>query len=147
MSKAHLDPKDLLLLRALKKNARASLVSLAREIDLSRSATHDRIAKLEEAGVIAGYTIEVDDEALPTIRAFMTIQFEIGAGQTDVVTAISELPGVESANCVTGDIDMIVYCECDSMSALAHIRDAIAQFDGVTHVSTRQILSTSRSKS
>ena len=35
--------------------------------------------------------------------------------------------------------------ECDAMDELAVIRDRIAQFDGVTEVSTRQILSTSRS--
>lgn len=145
MSDTRLDNKDLLLLKALKKNARASLVSLARDIELSRSATHDRIAKLEESGVISGYTIKVDDEVLPTIRAYLTIRFEIGSGQTDVVSAICRIQGVESANCVTGDIDMIVYCECDTIGELANIRDEVAQFDGVTHVSTRQILSTSRS--
>ena len=145
MSKANLDPKDLLLLKALKKNARASLVSLARDIDLSRSATHDRITKLEEAGVINGYTINIDDEALSTIRAFMTVQFKTGAGKTDEVREICQIPGVVSANCVTGDIDMIIYCECDAIGELAFIRDKVAEFDGVTHVSTRQILSTSRS--
>lgn len=143
MSHDRLDSKDILLLTALKKNARASLVSLARDIDLSRSATHDRITKLEEAGVIKNYTIIIADTVLPSVRAYLTIQFEIGGGQTDVVHSICQIPGVQTANCVTGDIDMIVYCECNSMNDLAHIRDAIALFDGVTNISTRQILSTS----
>ena len=146
MSNDRLDSKDILLLQALKKNARASLVSLAREIDLSRSATHDRITKLEEAGIIKNYTINVAETVLPSVRAFLTIQFEIGAGQTDVVHSICQISGVETANCVTGDIDMIVYCECGSMEGLAHVRDEIALFDGVISVSTRQILSTSHTQ-
>ncbi|MEO1324964.1 MAG: winged helix-turn-helix transcriptional regulator, partial [Pseudomonadota bacterium] len=52
-----LDEKDRKLLAALKQDSRASLVALAREIDLSRSATHDRITRLEERGIIQGYTI------------------------------------------------------------------------------------------
>ena len=144
MSNNRLDEKDMLLLKALKKNARASLVSLARDIDLSRSATHDRITRLEETGVIKGYTIKLEDAVLPSVRAFLTIKFEIGSGGTDVVHAICQIPGVVTAHCVTGDIDMIVYAEYDTIEGLAYLRDKIAQSEGVTHVSTRQILSTSQ---
>lgn len=145
MSKDGLDKKDLLLLKALKENARASLVSLARDIDLSRSATHDRVTKLEEAGVIKRYTIDVDDAALPIIRAFLTVKFLPGAAPKDIVKPIHEIAGVKAAHCVTGDIDTIIYCECDTMDELASIRDEISQYEGVTEISTRQILSTAQS--
>lgn len=145
MSNDSFDKKDLLLLKALRANARASLVSLARDIDLSRSATHDRIAKLEEAGVIKRYTIDIDDAALPIVRAFLTVKFAPGAGLTDTVKTIHQLPGVEAAHCITGDIDMIIYCEFDAMDALADLRDEISQYDGVIEISTRQILTSSQS--
>ena len=145
MSKDSIDKKDLLLLKALKANARASLVSLARDIDLSRSATHDRITKLEEAGVIKRYTIDIDDSALPIIRAFLTVKFLPNAAPKGIVKPIHEIDGVKAAHCVTGDIDMVIYAECDSMDVLASVRDEISQYDGVTEISTRQILSTAQS--
>jgi len=52
-----LDDKDERLLQALERNSRASVVDLARRIGLSRSATQERLGKLESAGIIARYTI------------------------------------------------------------------------------------------
>jgi len=140
-----LDEKDRLLVKALKKNARASLVSLARDIDLSRSATHDRVLKLEERGVIQRYTIQVDRTALPNTRAFLSIQFTNESAQKELADEIHALDGVEAAYCLSGDIDMLAYCECDSDHELSLVRDQVSKFEGVTSVRTRHVLATSKS--
>ena len=145
MARDGLDEKDRILVRALRANARASLVALAREIGLSRSATHDRVLKLEERGVIQRYTIEVAREALPNTCAFMSVTYEVPHGQMDVVDQIHALPGVEAAYCLAGDIDLLAYCECDSDRELAALRDTIAGLEGVQSVRTRHVLSSSRS--
>ena len=141
----HLDDKDRLLVRALKRNARASLVSLARDIELSRSATHDRVLKLEERGVIQRYTIQVDRVALPNTRAFLSIQFANEFAQKELADEIYALDGVEAAYCLSGDIDMLAYCECDSDHELSLVRDKVSKFEGVTSVRTRHVLATSNS--
>lgn len=138
-----LDEKDRLLLRALRKNARASLVSLARDIDLSRSATHDRITKLEEIGVIRGYTVRVAPEALPNVRAFMTVSYQVGQSHTTVIDEIMQLEGVVANYCVTGDIDTVIYCECETMRQLSDLRDELAGWDSVVSITTRQIIASS----
>ena len=140
-----LDVKDLRLIRALKDNARASLVSLGRDIGLSRSATHDRITKLEEAGVIRGYTIKVDRTALPVVRAFLTISFAPSFSDGDLVEEMYMKKGVEAAYCLAGDVDILVYCECETAQALAALRDELAAYEGITTISTRHILSSSGS--
>ena len=140
-----LDDKDLRLIGALKDNARASLVSLGRDIGLSRSATHDRITKLEEAGVITGYTIKVDRTVLPLIRAFLTISFAPGFSDGHLVEAIHRKKGVEAAYCLAGDVDILVYCECETAEALAALRDDLASYEGIITISTRHILSSSGS--
>ena len=126
MAKERLDEKDLLLVKALRKNSRASLVSLARDIELSRSATHDRVLKLEESGVIRRFTIDIDRSVLPHTRAFLSIQFASDFAQRDLTDVIHGFQGVEAAYCLSGDIDMLAYCECDSDHELAELRDAIA---------------------
>lgn len=138
-----LDEKDRLLVKMLKRNARASLVALAREIDLSRSATHDRVTRLEENGVIRGYTIRLANEARPETRAFLSVQFETSATQASLVDTIKALEGVESVYCLSGDIDALVYCECDNANALSQLRDELASWDGVMAITTRPILSSS----
>lgn len=140
-----LDDKDLRLIRALKHNARASLVSLGRDIDLSRSATHERITKLEEAGVIKGYTIKIDRTVLPLIRAFVTIRFSPGYSEGHLVQTIHMKKGVEAAYCLAGDVDILVYCECETVEELAALRDDLASYDGIVTISTRHILASSGS--
>lgn len=140
-----LDDKDLALVRALKKNARASLVSLGRDIGLSRSATHDRITRLEEAGVIQGYTIKVDRAALPLTRAFLTLRFAPGFSGTPIVMAIHEKPNVAAVYCLAGDVDVLVYCECETIEELSALRDDLASYEGMIEMHTRNILASSGS--
>ncbi len=138
-----LDEKDIALLRALQKNARASLVSLARDADLSRSAAHDRIAKLEERGVIKAYTIRIDRAAVPQARAFLSVSFVAASAQSRLAEEIHAMPGVEGAYCLSGDIDMLVYCECDTAEEISVLRERLAALDGVTEISTRMVLNSS----
>ncbi|MDN3646640.1 Lrp/AsnC family transcriptional regulator [Pontixanthobacter aestiaquae] len=143
MGRAELDAKDVALLRSLERNARASLVSLARDIDLSRSATHDRIARLEEIGAIEGYTIRLGREAKRAARAFFSLGFVSGPAQTELAPKISEMKGVRAAHCLSGDIDMLVYCECETNDELGALRNELANLAGVSTIVTRPILSTS----
>lgn len=144
MARSDLDNKDVILLQSLRHNSRASLVSLARDIDLSRSATHDRITRLEELGIIKRYTIDVERSALPSARAFFSVSFTSGAAQTELAPQIHAMDGVEAAYCLSGDIDMLVYCECDSGEEVGTLRARLAAMPDVTQIVTRLILSTSQ---
>jgi Lrp/AsnC family leucine-responsive transcriptional regulator len=59
-----LDATGRKLLSALQENARLSYAELGRRIGLSPAATAERLKRLEEAGVITGYRVEIDREAL-----------------------------------------------------------------------------------
>ena len=135
-----LDDKDRKLLAALKQDARASLVALAREIDLSRSATHDRITRLEERGIIQGYTIIERPDVSPSFQAFLTIQLEPSTRDTDIAPTISNKAGVVETYCLAGDIDILVNCACHSMEELSRLREDIAAIAGVLAVHTRMVL-------
>ena len=53
---------DELLLSLLRVDARASTAEIARRLSLSRTTVQNRITRLEQEGVIRGYTVRVDDE-------------------------------------------------------------------------------------
>ncbi|MEU4295032.1 Lrp/AsnC family transcriptional regulator [Kribbella sp. NPDC026596] len=55
-----LDPTDWAILSALQNDARMSLTGLGRQVNLSASATTERVRRLESAGVITGYRADVD---------------------------------------------------------------------------------------
>jgi Lrp/AsnC family leucine-responsive transcriptional regulator len=59
-----LDATNLSLLRELQEDARLSLAELGRRVGLSSPAVAERLARMEETGVITGYRTEVDPRAL-----------------------------------------------------------------------------------
>jgi Lrp/AsnC family leucine-responsive transcriptional regulator len=59
-----LDDANLRLLSELQQDARLSLAELGRRVGLSSPAVAERLARLEETGVITGYRAEVDPRAL-----------------------------------------------------------------------------------
>ena len=59
-----LDERDLDIVAALQEDARATYADVAARVGMSQSAVHDRVRKLEAAGVIRGYKAVVAPEAL-----------------------------------------------------------------------------------
>lgn len=55
-----LDETDWLILTELQQDARMPLTGLARRVNLSASATTERVKRLEAAGVITGYRADID---------------------------------------------------------------------------------------
>ena len=58
------DSRNLDLLRLLREDPRISISELARRIGMSAPAVRERVLRLEEAGIIRGYTVELDPAAL-----------------------------------------------------------------------------------
>ncbi len=59
-----LDERDLEIVAALQEDARATYADVAQRVGLSASAVHDRVRKLEHAGVIRGYRAIIDPETV-----------------------------------------------------------------------------------
>jgi Lrp/AsnC family transcriptional regulator, leucine-responsive regulatory protein len=57
---ANLDPTDWAILAELQRDGRVALSELGRRVNLSASATTERVRRLESTGVITGYRAEVD---------------------------------------------------------------------------------------
>lgn len=69
-----LDHTDMRILDELSKNSRITMKELGEKVHMTGQATSDRVAKLEENGVIEGYTIQVNQVKLGyVIHAFITI--------------------------------------------------------------------------
>ncbi len=105
---AALDHVDLELLQLLATDARMSQRSLARTLGMSPPAVGDRIARLERAGVIRGYTIDIGwPEAGFPVTVYLTITAVQGHALAPIIEALRELPEVRDVNIVTGAIDLL----------------------------------------
>ena len=129
-----------MLLMALRRDARRPLVALARVIGLSRSATQERLEKLQRAGVICGFTTVENDHPQGRSRAHFLLRLQAGRTCAQVVGKLRRLPGIVSIHSVSGAIDMVIEAEGADVAAIEGIRSAIADFPEVAKVTTLVVL-------
>jgi len=135
-----LDDRDRLLIEILRGDARRPIVALARDLNLSRSATQERLAKLRSSGTIKGYTIVDGAGEGGRQSAYLSISFDPGFQCAQVVPKIKLIPGVTLIHSVTGPIDLIVRVEADSVGEIELCRSAVAEVPGVNAISTAVVL-------
>ena len=103
-----MDKIDLKLIELLQKNARYSLKHLAKEVFLSTPAVSTRVLKLEESGVITGYSAQVDPLKLGyNIKAFINLEMS-PKQKPEFYPFVATCPNVLECNCVTGKYSMLI---------------------------------------
>ncbi|MFE0737283.1 Lrp/AsnC family transcriptional regulator [Streptomyces sp. NPDC058855] len=126
------DATDWRILEALQSQGRASFAELARAVSMSPSAVTERVRRLEEAGVIAGYTAVVDQERLGLpILAFVRLRYPHG-NYKPFHDLIAATPEALEAHHVTGDDCFVLKVAARSMRHLEEITGKIAGLGSVT---------------
>lgn len=141
MSKHYeLDAVDRQLIALLRTNSRETAVSLARKLGLARTTIISRMARLEKAGVIAGYTVRLgrrfDERGL---RAFVGVSISPKSGPI-VLRVLARIPEIEELCAVSGDIDYMAVLRCESTARLDRVLDEIGAIDGVQRTTTAVVL-------
>lgn len=103
-----MDKVDLKLIELLQENARHSLKYLANEVFLSTPAVSSRLQRLEEQGIIKGYSVNVDPMKLGyNITAFINLAMT-PSQKTVFYPFIKTVPNVIECNCITGNYSMLI---------------------------------------
>src|ERR1700674_5899809 len=99
-----IDEIDAAIMKVLQTNARTSNAEIARQVGLAPSAVFERIRKLEERGVIEGYTARVSPKAvgLPLL-AFIFVRADEKPGAEKTAARVAELPEVLEVHHVAGE--------------------------------------------
>lgn len=127
-----LDETDHSIIGCLQRDGRTSVAQLARLVNLSPSATAERVRRLTEGGVITGYSITVDPEVLGyTVTAFVRLAYPTG-NYTPFHDLVATLPEVIEAHHVTGVDCFIIKVLARSMSDLERITGRLATLGGIT---------------
>ncbi len=134
-----MDDKDRLLLSLLRRDARRPVVALARDLGLSRTATQDRLAKLQVSGAIASFTI-VDGDGRAQECAYLLVQLEQGFRCAQIVPKVRMIPTVDAIDSVTGAVDMIIRVAAEHVEGIEKVRAEVAGLAGVAHVVTHVVL-------
>lgn len=104
-----MDKLDYKILNILKENGRETASDISKAIHLSVSAVLDRIKKMEESGIIKGYTVRVDAKALGNdVTALMEISLEHPRFHDSFTEVIMDHPNILDCYYLTGDYDFVL---------------------------------------
>ena len=141
MSPKRLDARDRKILALLQRDARLSYADIGSAVGLAPSSVHDRVRKLEKAGVIRGYGAEIDHEqAGYPITAIVSLALRPGS-PPDVPSLVSEFELVESCYSVAGDNSYALIVRAPTTKDLEELLDGLrAKLEVVTRATV--VLST-----
>ncbi len=144
-----IDAIDARILTILQENARTSNAEIARQVDLAPSAVFERIRKLEERGVIEGYSARVNATAvgLPLL-SFIFVRDEERPGDERTSQLVSEIPEVLEVHHVAGEDCLLVKVRTTDTDALGKLlRDRLGRIPTIVTTRTTIVLGTVKESS
>ena len=139
-----MDATDQQLLSLLRKDARTSVATLAQKLRVSRGTVTNRITKLEDAGIIVGYTVRLRPDAQPSeISAWMSVAVE-GNETRSVIASLLGEPGVATLHDTNGRWDLLAELRAANLSELSQILERIRLIRSISSTETSIHLETYR---
>jgi len=114
------DSLDRAILTVLRESARAPFVEIAKRVDVTERTVRTRMKRMEEEGVVRGYTIREAGIGLTAL-----VRIKVGPG-TEIGTLAGEFAGWVGVECVyeiSGDADLIAIVHVDDTVALRDLLD------------------------
>jgi Lrp/AsnC family transcriptional regulator, leucine-responsive regulatory protein len=127
-----LDARNVKLLRLLRDNPRIAISAMARRIGMSAPAVRERVQRLEEAGVIRGYRLEIDPRALGyPISAFVRVR-PVPGKLAKIAELAHRLPQVVECHRITGEDCFILRVYLEALDDLDRLLDRFLAFGQTT---------------
>jgi Lrp/AsnC family transcriptional regulator, leucine-responsive regulatory protein len=127
-----LDPVNRRILALLADDARISTSEMARRVGMSAPAVRERVSRLEQAGVIRGYRVDIDPAAVGlSVSAWVRVR--PGPGQLPKIADLARrTPQVSECHRITGDDCFLLRVHGPGIEALESVLDAFLMFGQTT---------------
>jgi Lrp/AsnC family leucine-responsive transcriptional regulator len=138
-----LDAVDRHILSVLQEDCKLPLAKIGERVGLSAPSVAERIKKLEESGIIRGYTAILDSRKLgKDITAFIGVFIEHPKLISKFERDIDRLEDVQECHHVTGQHTLLLKAKVDNTSALEELIRKLRSIEGVSRTETSVVLST-----
>ncbi len=139
-----MDALDQQLIGLLRKDARTNVAALAKKLGVSRGTVTNRITRLEDSGVIVGYTVRLRPDAEPDeISAWMSVAVEGNQTRAVIASLLGE-PGVAELHDTNGRWDLLAELRASSLAELSQVLERIRLIRGISSTETSLHLATYR---
>ncbi len=135
-----LDKTDRALIDALTNDGRASVTTLAGQLNLARATVQTRLSRLLENGVIRRFTVELAEEArTDRVRAVMLIELQ-GRLARRISTALRRKPEITDLHSTNGAWDLVAQIETATLHDFDRVLREVREIDGVLNSETCLLL-------
>ena len=113
-----LDQKDLLILKLLQENARITIKEISDKMHLSTTPVHERIKRMEEAGVIKQYATLVDHTKVKKglmVICYVSLNLHNKNAGSKFIKAIQEMNDVIECYNISGEFDFMLKVVAENM--------------------------------
>jgi DNA-binding Lrp family transcriptional regulator len=145
MARGNLDGVDEAILELLVADGRRSASEVGRLVGLSPAAAKRRIDRLEERGIITGYTATLDHQKLGSeIEAFAEVRFQASTQVGQIDEAFTGLPELVESFTIAGDPDALVRLRVTDLDHLKRVIDKMRRGGRIASTKTLIVLGTRR---
>ena len=133
-----IDGIDKEILRNLMEDARKPILQIAKKIGISGAAIHQRLKKLEDAGVISGSKFIINNKVLGyKTMAFIGVYLEKAANNSEAVKELRKIPEILECHYTTGNWSILIKIICkDNEHLMQLLNTKIQPIDGVSRTET-----------
>ena len=133
-----IDGIDKTILRALMRDARTPILTIAKEVGVSGAAIHQRLRKLELSGIISGSKFVINPKVLGyTTMAFIGIYLDKAMSNPKAVKQLEKIPEVLECHYTTGNWSVFIKILCKDNEHLMHLLNKdIQSIPGVSRTET-----------
>ncbi|MFI6906936.1 Lrp/AsnC family transcriptional regulator [Nonomuraea sp. NPDC050394] len=138
---SEIDEIDDRLLRLLREDGRRTFSEMATEVGLSVAAVKRRVDRLREAGVITGFTVQVDYAKLGWgIEAFTEVRYSGATPVSEILRSTTAVPEIQAVFTIAGDPDALIHLRVRDLDHLQQIIDGLRRTGNVTGTKTLMVL-------
>ncbi len=136
-----IDEIDRRIIGILTSRGRLSFRELGAQVHLSPNATAERVRRLESTNIILGFHAEIDFTKLGiSLQAYIDVRLRPGTSAQSFEAIAMKLPGVVSAEILTGALDFRLRVACKGQSELVQLIETLRSRAGVQETNTTVIL-------
>lgn len=136
--KVNIDGIDKIILNHLMDDARKPILEIARNLGISGAAIHQRLRKLEKAGLIEGSKLVINPRVLGyTTLAFVGVYLDKAVSNPSAVKKLKEIPEVLECHYTTGNWSIFLKILCRDNEHLMNVLNKnIQAIEGVSRTET-----------
>ena len=141
-----LDSKDIAILQLLQQNARMTVKEIAAAVHLSTTPVHERIKRMETAGVIKQYATLLDPAKLKKgliAICYVSLKEHSKAAGTKFIKAIHAMTEVVECYNISGEFDFMLKVICEDMNAYHDFHvNKLSNIENMGHVQSTFVIGT-----